>query len=233
MFARHSLVWLTDAGWQAAALSAATEAEYTVIGQWRAHDWPAIVRRTEPGTPHGQHCLGIAAPPCQQSGRKVRVALRIAGAQIARVADSLPLSAAIDHAPAPWRADLAALAHAASASGLPLQVYGSLAMQAITGQAYLTAGSDIDLLAALRDDDSLRLTLDLLTHYATPLPLDGELLFPSGHAVSWKEWVRARQDARGIRVLAKHADAVCLMDMDALKKTLSPAQGQTREPAHA
>jgi phosphoribosyl-dephospho-CoA transferase len=222
MFARHNLVWINDAGWEAASANA-READRAVLAWWRAQDWPAVVRRTDPGTPQGEQCLGVAAPPCQDTGRKVRVALRVHATHVVRVEPPVPLAAVIDSAPAAWQSGLAALTRETTALGLALRVYGSLAMQAITGQPYLTAASDIDLLIQPRDGRSLQETIALLTHYAAVLPLDGELLFPSGHAVSWKEWVRAGQDARGTRVLAKHADAVSLMDAVTLRQTLEPA----------
>jgi phosphoribosyl-dephospho-CoA transferase len=84
--------------------------------------------------------------------------------------------------------------------------FGSLAMQALTGITYLTPTSDIDLLLHPRTVDDLDSGLALLQHHAATLPLDGEIVFPDGAAVSWKEWA-AGGDAR---VLVKHIDGVWL-----------------------
>jgi phosphoribosyl-dephospho-CoA transferase len=94
-------------------------------------------------------------------------------------------------------------------------------MQAITGQSYLTPASDIDLLFVPADAASLRAGLALLEQYAALLPLDGEIVFPSGEAVAWKEWISAgRHDAR---VLVKDAGAVRLAPMAQLLATLEAA----------
>jgi phosphoribosyl-dephospho-CoA transferase len=49
------------------------------------------------------------------------------------------------------------------------------------------------------------------------LPLDGEIVFPSGDAVAWKEWAGAE------RVLVKRASAVRLAPVAELLSTLEDA----------
>jgi phosphoribosyl-dephospho-CoA transferase len=58
------------------------------------------------------------------------------------------------------------------------------------------------------------------------LPLDGEIEFPSGHAVSWKEWLG--QGHAADRVLAKHLDTVALLRRDQLlaKFIVHPAEAE-------
>jgi len=83
-------------------------------------------------------------------------------------------------------------------------------MQSLTSLPYLSASSDIDLLFYPRDRNQLDEGLQLLRLYAKHLPLDGEIVFPSGRAVAWKEWAdtSARPDA--MRILAKSMQAVNL-----------------------
>jgi phosphoribosyl-dephospho-CoA transferase len=214
MFSRHELIWLTAQGWDA-ALERALPGQHAAIEQWRREDWPAVVRRADIGLGPGQVSLGIPLPPAPD-GVKGRVALNACKADIARRRPALALADAARAAPERWRATLDSLA-----GSMPLHAYGSLAMQAITGQPYLTPTSDIDLLFFPADADALRAGLALLEQHAAVLPLDGEIVFPSGAAVAWKEWIGAGRNAA--RVLVKDAGAVRLAPMDHLLATLEAA----------
>lgn len=214
MFSRHDLVWLTGDGWDGAR-DRALPGHHAAIEQWRREDWPAIVRRADPGLAAGQLSLGIALPPAP-NGAKGRIAFNIDKSDVARTSPALALSAAAEAAPATWRAAVNALS-----TRLPLRAYGSLAMQAITGQRYLTASSDIDLLFLPSDGATLRNGLVLLAQFAEILPLDGEIVFPSGDAVAWKEWINA--GVAKARVLVKDAATVRLAQPASLLTTLEPA----------
>jgi phosphoribosyl-dephospho-CoA transferase len=211
MFSRHELVWLTAPGWDA-ALHRALPGQHAAIEQWRREDWPAVVRRADAGQAAGQVSLGIPLPP-SPDGVKGRIALKAPITDVARRRAPLALADALHAAPERWRPALGALAH-----GMPLRAYGSLAMQAITGEAYLTAASDIDLLFYPADAQALRAGLALLEQHAAVLPLDGEIVFPPGSAVAWKEWIGAGRNAA--RVLVKDAYAVRLATLECLLATL-------------
>jgi phosphoribosyl-dephospho-CoA transferase len=214
MFCRHDLVWLTGGGWQAVR-AGALPSHHAAFERWQREDWPAVVRRSDAGLAPGHVSLGIPLPP-SPDGVKGRLAFNVAAANVARRIPALALSEAASAAPSRWRPSLDALA-----DSMPLRVYGSLAMQAATGQAYLTATSDIDLLFRPVDVDALHDGLVLLERHAAVLPLDGEIVFPSGAAVSWKEWLGAA--AARSRVLVKDAGAVRLAPMAQLLATLGPA----------
>jgi len=216
MFSRHDLVWLTDAGWDAARRRA-LPGQHAAIEQWQRQDWPAVVRRADATLSPGQVSLGIPLPPSPSSdGVKGRIALHALDGDVARRTAPLALADAARAAPERWRQALASLAF-----GVPLHVYGSLAMQAITGQPYLRAASDIDLLFFPTDAQALRAGLALIEQHAAVLPLDGEIVFPSGAAVAWKEWIGAA--GNGARVLVKDAGAVRLATIDHLLATLEAA----------
>jgi phosphoribosyl-dephospho-CoA transferase len=215
MNSRHDLVWLTPAGWDA-ALAGLPGAERASLLQWRVEDWPAVVRRPDAGIAPDQVALGVALPPVPGSGYKPRVALHAPRAAISRHEAAIPLARAAEAAPPAWRAPLLALAARAPACGL--RSYGSLALQAITGLHYLRPSSDIDLLLAPADRTELEEGIVLLSEHAAHLPLDGEIVFPCGAAVAWKEWC-----AGGARVLAKSISEVRLADRAALLATLGHA----------
>lgn len=215
MFSRHDLVWLSADGWNAAA-GQALPADADAIELWRRKDWPAIVRRGDAGAAPDIVSLGIALPP-DDAGNKRRVAVRARREHVVRHMPALPLRHAIKAAPAAWRPGLAALSET-----LPcLRAYGSLALQALTGSRYLTESSDIDLLAFPSNAVELDAAVGFLSAHAAALPLDGEIVFPNGDAVAWKEWRNAASSRA--RVLVKSIDAVRLADMATLRATLEAA----------
>jgi phosphoribosyl-dephospho-CoA transferase len=212
MFSRHDLVWLTPAGWDAALALA----PHAALHQWRDHDWPAVVRRQEPGLGNNMVCLGMPLPASY--GVRQRVALVSHVDHVARRQAPLPLNDVIGAAPPAWLAGLVALQRATSS--FDLRVYGSLAMACVTGEAHLRPESDIDLLLRPATAGELGAGIALLAEHAALLPLDGEIVFPSGEAVAWKEWLAA--DHSRARVLAKSRDAVRLVEPAHLLATLEP-----------
>jgi phosphoribosyl-dephospho-CoA transferase len=54
----------------------------------------------------------------------------------------------------------------------------------------------------------------VLTRHAAHLPLDGEIVFPGGQAVSWQEWRMAI--ANPSKVLVKELDSVRLAETASL-----------------
>jgi phosphoribosyl-dephospho-CoA transferase len=215
MYRRHDLAWLTPDGWNS-ALHGLEGAARELALAWAARGLPAVVRRAEPGTPPTLLCLGIPAPPDPHSGQKVRLGFAAERRYILKLRPPLALDDA--EAPVTWQPGLASLRLALRAAGIDCRVFGSLAMQTLTGDRYLGAGSDIDLLLRPLDHDQLDAGLALVARHALSLPLDGEIEFPFGHAVSWKEWLGADASPRhgADRVLAKHLDTVCLMRRDEL-----------------
>jgi phosphoribosyl-dephospho-CoA transferase len=199
MNSRHDLVWLTPAGWDAAL----EQAPHPALSLWRTHDWPAVVRRQEAGVGADRVCLGIPLP--RSFGDRQRLSLYARADHVARRRPPLPLADAAAAAPPQWLAALGALQRA-----VDLRVFGSLAMQRLTGLAYLRPASDIDLLLTPSSKADLESGLAVLEEHAALLPLDGEIVFAGGEAVSWKEWLAARRD--GARVLVKSLQAVRLAD---------------------
>jgi len=212
--ARHQLVWLDASGWEA-ALSGAGPEHRDALQQWQRRQAPLVVRRHEPDARPSQICLGLPMPPDARSGQKLRIALKAERQHIARIKPALPLHLALGTA-MPWQDSLLDLARAAQPFGL--QVYGSLAMQVLTGLPYLSDSSDIDLLFHPRSAAQLAQCLALLAEYAGCLPLDGEIIFPDDQAVAWKEWRQAR--ANQAKVLVKASAAVRLCDTASLLATL-------------
>ncbi|NYE59638.1 phosphoribosyl-dephospho-CoA transferase [Duganella sp. 1224] len=209
---RHTLVWLTAAGWHA-AIGAARSEHKTALQLWESQDWPLVARRLDADASDDEVCLGLPLPP-DDAGIKVRIALRAHMANVCRVAPALPLREA-----AAVCAGVAALQD--DAGGLPLRVFGSVAMQALTGLRYVTARSDVDVLFAPSSRRQLEDGVALLARHDERLALDGEIVFPGGAAVSWKEWRMAM--AHPAKVLVKDLRSVRLADTASLLATLKAA----------
>ena len=99
--------------------------------------------------------------------------------------DEFPKAAAITSLlPPPLRSAWAALAKTVDA-----RIYGSYGLQQLTGLSYLHAESDIDLCLSVDDAAAADLAAAALSGAAFARPrLDGELVFPDGRAVAWREW---------------------------------------------
>jgi phosphoribosyl-dephospho-CoA transferase len=216
-FERHQLVWLEAAGWDA-ALGTTEPQHHAAFKLWQAQDWPLIVRRTDADATAHQVCLGLPLPPDEDTGEKVRIALRAQLGHISRVAPAIALAAVLRSSEGPLRAHLAALERDAAA--MRLRVYGSMAMQALTDMPYVTPASDVDVLFHPTSRRQLEDGLALMIRHAASLPLDGEIVFPGGAAVSWKEWRMAL--ANPAKVMVKELHAVRLASTASLLDLLEP-----------
>lgn len=219
MFARHDLVWLSDRGWQR-ALDMAPANCRDIVAMWCQADWPAIVRRADADLLPDELSIGIAMPPRATDGYKARIGLRVLRCDVKEVLPPLAIAQINETAPGSWRPFLSALDKEAAGYGLTIRVYGSVALQALTRQPYLTSASDIDALLRPMSGAQLHRCLDLLNSYACNLPLDGEIVFPNGQAVAWKELSEALRGKGGVRVLVKEMHRVYLETTNALLATL-------------
>ena len=118
-----------------------------------------------------------------------------------------------------WQRALAPLAHDATGARVALRVFGSAAWQAQTGLVYLHERSDIDLLFEPKDMGEINTAIALFDRFErrTAIRLDGEIIFPGGDAVAWREWNCAKSDGR---VLAKSLTGAALVPKAALTDRL-------------
>jgi phosphoribosyl-dephospho-CoA transferase len=213
-FERHMLVWLDEQGWHAVQRAASKEHK-PALKLWEGQDWPAVVRRLDIGAQPDEICLGLPLPPDEDTGDKVRISLRAHVGHISKAAPAVELRSAL-RSSGPWREALSVLAQ--DAAGLNLRVYGSLAMQALTGLLYVSSTSDVDVLFHPTSQRQLADGVALLSQHEAHLPLDGEIIFPGGQAVSWKEWRMAI--AHPAKVIVKELHTVRLADTASLLATL-------------
>jgi phosphoribosyl-dephospho-CoA transferase len=181
MIRRHDLVWLRPEVCSQLALDADA-----ALAQWLARRRPAIVTRRNGEAQHAL-ALGVALP------NRKRIAFSVAASAVEAVRPPLALREVIAATPKAWQRHLASLD--AALSRCDPRVYGSLAWQQLTGDVYLTADSDVDLLLAPRNFSDLRKTLRVLSEARAPFALDGEILLPgSDQAVAWRELARSPRE---------------------------------------
>lgn len=208
MAPRHSLVWLSPKAWDKARRDLPAHHQ-SRLDFWQHGYWPAIARRADADLPEATICVGVPLPSDLPDGEKIRIALQVSQDDVIRISQPLQIDAVVVAAPSAWQL-LEELAAQSKRADIALHVYGSLAMQALTGLPYVTAGSDIDVLFYPTSWTQLQQGLAMLEDFSAGLPLDGEIIFPSGQAVSWKEWGRVAMQP-GARVLVKQQQAVSLL----------------------
>ena len=223
-FQRHDLVWLSAQAWESVVAAQPPHQMHLqdVFQHWQQQEWPAIVRRRDASAAADEVCIGFALPP--KEGYKPKVAATVKTAHILEHQSALSLNSVIQAAPATWQETLRQLQIEASVAGIRFRVYGSLAMQFLTGQTYIGASSDVDLLFRPQDREHLVTGLALLVQYQKLMALDGEIIFPQDQAVAWKEWLLSDSvldpDSHQ-KVLVKDMQQVRLMEKRDLILTLA------------
>lgn len=203
---RQQLVRLSGEGW-ARVLDAPWDGPARqCLALWAARGLPLVVTRQPVDAPDTL-ATGLPAPA---RFRRLRLALAVAPRHVMFL-DEFPSAEAVTRLmPRPqaaaWRALLARLAAAECAP----RVYGGYGWQSLTRLAYVHAASDVDLLLPVISHAHADVVARLLADVGWDGPrLDGELLFPDGAAVSWREWLAHRQ-GHAARVLVKRLHGVAL-----------------------
>lgn len=204
---RHGLVRLSPSGWDQVRAGTWCDSATACLTHWASHDLPLVVTRQHAAQAEALICLGLPAP--QRWGRQ-RLALQVEAQQLTQAsafppaASLQPLLAARQHAP--WRVVCAQWA----ALGVCVRVHGSYGWQWLTGLDHLHAGSDLDLLLTVRSAEQADQVVQVLHDAHWPGPrLDGELIFPDGSAVAWREWPIWRAGCSS-QVLVKRRDEALL-----------------------
>jgi phosphoribosyl-dephospho-CoA transferase len=119
------------------------------------------------------------------------------------------LAQAAGVAPLAWQPAITVLLALGRDIGVAPRVFGALLWEKLTGLAYLTGASDLDLLWRADDEArTARLLAGLLDIDRDFLPtIDGELELPEGAGVSWRELAACLASGQD-KVLAKSIDTV-------------------------
>jgi phosphoribosyl-dephospho-CoA transferase len=203
----------------------ANAAKRNAAARFLAADFPLVMgRQSLPGRGFGAAMQFIAAGiPLPPALGKHRLAFAVPVGAIVRTAPPFALADVVPRLQEAWRVPLQKLLDSAQALGIALHVFGSAAFDALTGHAYLTPQSDIDLLWQPRNAGQIAAGLALFADWErrTARRLDGEILFGADHAVSWREWMETDGGGPTQRVLVKTLAGPALWERRALLARLA------------
>lgn len=211
---RHSLIWLrsgcanlaqpTQVGCQVASEQSRLDA-IAVLTEWILARRPLVVSRQE-GTQPGMIRLGLPLPP---NRGKRRLGFDIPMTNVTLSAAPPLLHALSEDLPESWQPTLAVLRASPEIRACAPRVFGSVAMQWLTGMPYVTDTSDLDLALSPSDWPTARAAIETLLRIEVDRVrprLDGEIIDPLGRAVCWRELAGAADT-----LLSKHVDGVALI----------------------
>lgn len=178
---RHTMVTPAPAAWAALLAARPDLAREPLLARWASAGYPLVARRPACGDDAGAIPLGLPLPPAQG---KQRIAVSLKPRDIAGSARPPLLRDVVSAAPAAWQATIAALLRLDPST----RCFGSLAWQHLTGLAYVSESSDLDLLWDLPGADGLDPLLDGIAAIGqrAPMWIDGEVLAATGGA-NWRE----------------------------------------------
>jgi phosphoribosyl-dephospho-CoA transferase len=138
---RHDLLHVALDVW--ASVLPTPLADLPLLAEWADRGWPAIVRRR--GEADNGHLVPVGVPLPPAAGKR-RVALLIPPEGVLQRSRPPLLHASASAAEPNWRSTIDALVAVGARSGIEPAAFGSLLWQHLTGLAYLTPHSDLDVL---------------------------------------------------------------------------------------
>ncbi len=188
-------------------------AEVALVAGWARLGRPVIVRRRVAGDASGVIPAALPLPP---SHGKRRLAFSFPPDAAVTPLPPVSLRAAAAAAPNAWRDVIWRLVGLGESAGVPAHVFGALLWQHVSGLAYLTDTSDLDLLWPVPGAAAAELLIRALIRLdeASPVRLDGELVLPDGAGVSWREL--AQVEGPSATVLVKTMNGVQMRRQDEL-----------------
>jgi phosphoribosyl-dephospho-CoA transferase len=220
---RHDLAYLSeDAAICAAICPALPPLLHAWISDWIARGQPLVVARQHPlqDAAEPQIHLGAALP--LRLGR-AKVACSVALTSLVRTTPALSTEKVSNVLPGRDARALARLSEWAERFGIELGVYGSTAWECLSGAGYRRSDSDVDLICDVRRRGTLTPWLRAMDAAAREMDghLDGEIRFPNGRAVAWRELACAGLANVEAHVLVKNLDSVNFVPVGALMESLA------------
>lgn len=208
---RNQLVWLGDAAWHGLQARAWDAQAQAILSHWATQQLPLVVCRQRAVPGRDSVSLGLPAP-LQWERRKL--ALEVPREGIACIG-SFPLLQSIALAPADAQPVQKLLAQLQDLH-VPLRVYGSHGWQQLTGLPCVRTSSDLDLLVPVPDLATATVVARVLQTLRLSCRVDGELVFPGGFALAWRELLQLL-DGQVEQVLLKDHSQVQLANLAALQ----------------
>lgn len=222
-FARNQLVWLHPLAWTQIEDRVWDAQAQDILAHWRGNRLPLVVCRQRVETAPDQVCLGLPAPR-QWSKRRLALAVRSKHIIDCGVFPSLLQVAHANQ----WGQTAADLSEALAAEGVAAHVYGSHGWQLLTGLAYLHADSDIDLRLNVGSLEAAFRAVQRLEAARLPGRIDGEIVFPAGQAIAWRE-LHQLLNGQTSQVLVKDRHGIRLASMTDVG-ALAPSEQFSERP---
>ena len=211
-FARNQLVWLDPLAWAQIETCNWDSQAQEILAHWRSHRLPLVVCRQRSETLIDQVCVGLPAP--KQWSRR-RLALTVSKDHITE-RSCLPTLVEVASAHQ-WASVALELSKALASLGVTVYVYGSYGWQWITGMAYVHEASDLDLSLAVTSFEVAGEVVQKIATTSLHCRIDGEIVFPKGHALAWRELHQLMQGQTS-QVLVKDRHTVRLAAMAELRQ---------------
>lgn len=179
---RNQLVWLDPAAWVQMEAHHWDAQAKEILVLWRTQRLPLVVCRQCPETPPELLCVGLPAPQ-QWSRRRLALTVRL---DHLTARDNFPALLQVVQANQ-WGAAALELSESLAALGVQAHVYGSHGWQWLTGLAYVHEASDLDLSVLVHSLAQATEVVKQLASTALHCRIDGEIVFPKGQAIAWRE----------------------------------------------
>jgi len=215
---RHELLSVAPRVWRSELASRPADAATPLLAIWAENGWPVIVRRRMAGDPTDRVPVGVPLPP---AAGKMRIALTVPEQAVLERSPPPSLLAVSREADPAWGPTLRALVALGARHGVSPAAFGSLLWQYRTGLAYLSPRSDLDVLWPVRADCEIGALVAGIAaaERGAPMRIDGEIAFPDGEAVNWRELHLALNQDGPSEVLAKSIGGVRLLDVARAPRT--------------
>jgi phosphoribosyl-dephospho-CoA transferase len=219
---RHELLRISVESWAAQLALNPELAATPLLRTWAFRGWPVVVRRPSERDAAHRVPIGIPLPPA--AGKK-RISLTVSRASVLERSLPPPLREVQGAADPSWLPTLLALVNVGRRAGVTPRAYGSLFWQYRTHLPYLSPNSDLDVLWELNETCDLERLLDGIASVQrdAPMRLDGEIVFPDGRAVHWRELHRGLQRPDSAEVLVRSMSGGHFVTISALSRTRGAA----------
>ena len=218
---RNQLLCVDSVGWALIEAHEWDEQARTIFSHWRTHQLPLVVCRQGAETPPDIVCMGLPSP--QQWSRR-RMALTVSPEHLTAHADFPSLAQVVQANQ--WGAAAIELSDAIARLDVNAHVYGSHGWQWLTGLAYLHEASDLDLSLTVNSWDMASQLVQRLANTSIHCRVDGEIVFPQGKAVAWRELYQLIQ-GKTSQVLMKDRHSLKLLTLKELIHLCSEASAQS------
>jgi phosphoribosyl-dephospho-CoA transferase len=205
---RNVLVWLTISGWDRVLASDWDLQALGILRHWALMALPLVVCRQRVENSPPTISLGLPAPSVWD---RRKLALEVTPDEVDRVG-RFPSFEQFERfeqfeSCETFIATINEIRSNAPGFEGSIEVYGSFGWETLTGMSYVRPSSDLDLRVAVPDRATAAAVARALNALQLPIRVDGELAFPDGSAIAWREylqWVEGKVD----RMLVKSRTSI-------------------------